>query len=603
MLEKIYIENFLSLVNEQELKISNRITTLIGGNAAGKTSILKAISKLNGESIDTKEKNINHKNDETKIFAKFRIRVSEQKEINSIYHDEDDNRFILYPASEDIFYNLYLKENGELEYSLCNQNEEEIDLIELSIPTIINYFDDLLKEIENDEVKIKIIDKISNKNTISKVLDELTEEEKNMITDNIKNMLSKLSKEITDLSNTLIPNYKFIYMNSFKDVLVDKILIDDIDKNKTVLNFLDIAGIKKEEIINAVNSDDRQQIRTIENKTVSVVTQHFKKIFSQVKDDEYFKISMTIDNKNRSLDFWIQNKITGEAVLPFSAESEGMQWYLSMYLRLYEYFNNIEENTKYILLLDEPNIYLHAEAQYDLLNNVFKQKLRDVQIIYSTHSPYMIDAEDLYSLRIVDKDDETKIFNMTIDYLKFKRKNEKIGDVDVLSPALIATGINISNQLTISPSDKIIVVEGPHDYYMLSAMKEILKIDDNDIKIIPCHGVTKVPFMCSYLYGLGYNIVALLDNDTDGRKTMKELSFENEDLDFIKVLLYSKKDNDSNNCILEDLFSEGDRIKYMPQKSTVNYRTIYDSRSNIKFDSETKSNFKNIFKFINNSFK
>ena len=49
MLEKIYIENFLSLVNEQELKISNRITTLIGGNAAGKTSILKAISKLNGE--------------------------------------------------------------------------------------------------------------------------------------------------------------------------------------------------------------------------------------------------------------------------------------------------------------------------------------------------------------------------------------------------------------------------------------------------------------------------------------------------------------------------------------------------------------------------
>lgn len=603
MLEKIYIENFLSLVNEQELKISNRITTLIGGNAAGKTSILKAINKLNGESIDTKEKNINHKSDETKIFAKFRISVSDQKEINSIYHDKDDNRFILYPDSEDIFYNLYLKENGELEYSLCNQNEEEIDLVELLIPTIINYFDDLLKEIENDEVKIKIIDKISNKNTISKVLDELTEEEKNMITDNIKNMLSKLSKEITDLSNTLIPNYKFIYMNSFKDVLVDKILIADIDKNKTVLNFLDIAGIKKEEIVNAVNSDDRQQIRTIENKTVSVVTQHFKKIFSQVKDDEYFKISMTIDNKNRSLDFWIQNKITGEAVLPFSAESEGMQWYLSMYLRLYEYFNNIEENTKYILLLDEPNIYLHAEAQYDLLNNVFKQKLRDVQIIYSTHSPYMIDAEDLYSLRIVDKDDGTKIFNMTIDYLKFKRKNEKIGDVDVLSPALIATGINISNQLTISPSDKIIVVEGPHDYYMLSAMKEILKIDDNDIKIIPCHGATKVPFMCSYLYGLGYNIVALLDNDTDGRKAMKELSFENEDLDFIKVLLYSKKDNDSNNCILEDLFSEGDRIKYMPQKSTVNYRTIYDSRSNIKFDSETKSNFKNIFKFINDSFK
>ena len=603
MLEKIYIENYLSLVNEQELKISNRITTLIGGNAAGKTSILKAISKLNGEPIDKKEKNINHKNDETKIFAKFRISIENQKEINKIYSNADDSRFILFPATEDIIYNLFLKENGELEYSLCNQNDEEIDLVELSIPIIIKFFDNLLKDTDNDEVKIKIIGKISNKNTISTVLNELSEDEKNLIADNIKDMLLKLSNEINNLSNTLIPNYKFIYMNSFKDVLVDKILIDDIDKNKTVLNFLDIAGIKKDEVASAVDSDDQQQIKTIENKTVSVVTQHFKKIFSQVKDDEYFKISMTIDNKNRALDFWIQNKITGEAVLPFSAESEGMQWYLSMYLKLYEYFNNKEDNTKYILLLDEPNIYLHAEAQYDLLNNVFKQKLRDVQIIYSTHSPYMIDAEDLFSLRIVDKDTETNIFNTTIDYLKFKRINEKIGDVDVLSPALIATGINISNQLAISPSDKIIVVEGPHDYYILSAMKEIVKIDDHNIKIIPCHGATKVPFMCSYLYGLGYNIVALLDNDSDGRKAMKELSFENENMDFINVLLYRKKDDDSNNCVLEDLFSENDRSKYMPQKSTINYRSIYDSKSDIKFDSETKSNFKNIFKNINNSFK
>ena len=119
MLEKIYIENFLSLVNEQELKISNRITTLIGGNAAGKTSILRAISKLNGELIDKKEKNINHKDDETKIFAKFRISDKVQGEINEVYHNQDESRLILYPASEDIFYNLNLKENGELEYFLC----------------------------------------------------------------------------------------------------------------------------------------------------------------------------------------------------------------------------------------------------------------------------------------------------------------------------------------------------------------------------------------------------------------------------------------------------------------------------------------------------
>ncbi len=602
MLEKIFIKNYLSIVNEQELKISNRITTLIGGNAAGKTSILKAISKLNGEIIDKKEKNINHINDETKITAKFRLSKKVLKEINKKYIELNGESFILFPTDEDLILELYLCENGELEYDLFNNNGDKIDLVDLSIKKITKAFDKLLSSVEDNSLRIKIIGMLSKEDTISTIMEKLSNEEKSKINDEIKNSLNKISSEVKNYSLNLIPNFKFIYMNSFKDVLIDKISIDSIDTNKTVLNFLDIANITKEEIISAVDTDDSQSIKTIENKTVSVVTKHFKKIFSQVKDDEFFKISMTIDNKNRTLNFWIQNKITGEAVLPFSSESEGMQWYLSMYLRLYEYFNNTNINTTYILLLDEPNIYLHAEAQFDLLNNVFKEKLYDVQIIYSTHSPYMIDAEDLYSLRIVDKDDETKIFNTTKDYLKFKNKEEKIGDVDVLSPALIATGINISNQLTISPKDKIVVVEGPHDYYMLSAMKEILKIKDKNIKFIPCQGATKVPFMCSYLYGLGYNVVAVLDNDTDGRKAKQELQFQNEDLKFISAILYECENISNGDCLLEDLFSQEDKEMHMPQKSTINYRKIYDTRDIIEFEEETKNNFKHIFDVIDNEF-
>ena len=50
-----------------------------------------------------------------------------------------------------------------------------------------------------------------------------------------------------------------------------------------------------------------------------------------------------------------------------------------------EYFEkDANDLTNYILLIDEPNIYLHASAQLDLLNNIFKEKLRDIQIIYTT---------------------------------------------------------------------------------------------------------------------------------------------------------------------------------------------------------------------------
>lgn len=599
MLEKVFIENFLSIYNNQELKVSNKLTTLIGGNASGKSTILKAINKMNGEKIDIKEKNINRLDDKTKISMKFYLDKSTRKKLNEAYMN-DDNKILRLPDI-DLYYYLYLDETGELQYELKDKEDNQVNIIELNIKNLSKYFEQNLKG-HNSQIKKKIQEIILNLDKDTDILANLTEEEQSILEQNIKDDFNKLKIELKDVENKLLPNYKFIYMNSFKDILVDDITIDSIEKNSTVVNFLNIAGITKDEIVKAVDNDDQQKIRTIENKTISIVTKHFKKIFSQVKDDDMFKLSMTIDNKNRKLNFWIQNKITGESVLPFTSESEGMQWYLSMYLRLYEYFINETKNTSYVLLLDEPNIYLHAEAQYDLLNNVFKEKLNDVQIIYSTHSPYMIDANDLFSIRIIDKDDETKIFNNTIDYLKFKRKGEKLNDVDVLSPVLISTGINISNQLTISPSDKIIVVEGPHEYYAFAAMKKILKIKDNNLKIIPCQGATKVPFMCSYLYGLGYCVTAVFDNDKEGRDNLEILKYQNEDLSLIHGLVYEKEGIDGN-CLLEDLFSQSDRKEYMPKKSTINYRKIYDESSKLNLEQETKDNFKHIFDMIENEFK
>lgn len=597
MLEKILIKNYLSIINEQELKISNRITTLIGGNATGKSTILKAINKLNGEKISDKEKNINHSDAVSSIMAKFRLNKDVINNLNKVYKLKNPNTILELSNNKEMFYYLYLNENGSLSYSLhYAEDDSEIELTECVLPLVIKFVDKKIEEIKNDDLKIKIINGLTNINTIKC----LSEEEKNIIGPELIKELGDIISELSNYDDEFLPKYKFVYMNSFKDILIDEIPISSIDSNKTVLNFLKIAGIKKDEIIKYVNEDNQQKIQLLQNKTISVVTDNFRKIFSQVKDDEYFKISMTIDTKNKKLNFWIQNKITQEAVLPFSEESEGMQWYLSLYLKLYEYFNKIDDKDYYILLIDEPNIYLHGEAQDDLLKSVFKEKLFDTQIIYTTHSPYMIDADDLYSIRIIDKEEETKIFNTTIEYLKFKKKEESLNDIDVLSPVLIATGITICNQLTIADDDKIVVVEGPHDYYILSAMNEILGLNDRKLKFIPCQGASKVPFMCGYLYGLGYNVLALLDDDTDGRKAIKELSYQNDDLHFIRAITYAK--NNGTKCILEELFSDSDSMQHIQPKSTIKYRNVYDSRHTISFDTETTANFNCVFKQINQAF-
>ena len=55
-----------------------------------------------------------------------------------------------------------------------------------------------------------------------------------------------------------------------------------------------------------------------------------------------------------------------------------------------------------ILLLDEPGLVLHASAQSDLLEYIEVELKPHHQVIYTTHSPFMVPADDLMSVRIVE---------------------------------------------------------------------------------------------------------------------------------------------------------------------------------------------------------
>ncbi len=55
-----------------------------------------------------------------------------------------------------------------------------------------------------------------------------------------------------------------------------------------------------------------------------------------------------------------------------------------------------------ILLLDEPGLTLHGTAQKDLLRYFAEQIAPNHQLIYTTHSPFMVPADDLASVRTVE---------------------------------------------------------------------------------------------------------------------------------------------------------------------------------------------------------
>ncbi|MBP7611044.1 MAG: ATP-binding protein [Steroidobacteraceae bacterium] len=83
---------------------------------------------------------------------------------------------------------------------------------------------------------------------------------------------------------------------------------------------------------------------------------------------------------------------------PESPRSTGLQWFLSFYLVFL--VESQGEHKRSVLLLDEPGMSLHPLAQRDL-SAFFDSLSSSNQILYTSHSPFLVDADRLERARKV----------------------------------------------------------------------------------------------------------------------------------------------------------------------------------------------------------
>lgn len=593
---RVAIKNFQSIKQEEVIKVNNTITTIIGLNESGKSTVLKAIKKLNGEKIEKKEKNKDrkYKNEESYITGRFLIKCFEIEKINK----QSNNKVLLFPE-KDIYVDVTIKDESTTRYfSISEKNgksAENFNMLDILINNLIRVTNELFlkyKLEKSDDFDEKL--KEAEDSNLEDIYKELIASYQGQ---NIYTELSALSRELKeDLWIDLVPKYKIIIFSS-SDILSDEVLISEAKKSIQVNNLLKIANIDIDELIDNVKNDDNEELKTYEGIYMNNVTRMFKKIFRQ--NDSEFNFQIRIDTKNNKILFYTFDKTSGTSPIPLKNRSDGFKWYFSIYITLYEYLQR-KDDIKYILLFDEPNLYLNPSAQFDLIERVFKKEFKDDQIIYTTHSPYMIDTTNFSSIRIVEKTDCSRLYNTTVDYLKAHKqvKNE----VDPMTPILTALNIDVSNNLIMNRNKKAVVVEGIDDVYIINGMKKKLKYEDNlkNINIIPCFGAGKIPLMFGYLYGMGYDVYALTDNDTNGIDALKEIiGDEGDDSVFYnKLMTYNGKIDSSKILLLEDLFSKKDLKDNLIPKNTVLYRDFYDRVEEIKLEEETLEKFKKLFDFI-----
>ena len=244
------------------------------------------------------------------------------------------------------------------------------------------------------------------------------------------------------------------------------------------------------------------------------LTQRFKEWWKQgdyrfrfEADGDHFRIWVADDRR--------------PAEVELEGRSTGLQWFLSFYLVFLVESRSNGEHGNAILLLDEPGLSLHPLAQHDL-SRFFDNLSATNQLIYTTHSPFLVHADRLDRARkvYVDEDGTTKV---TSDLRRGAEK--QAGAAYAVHSAL---GLSVAESLMLGCQP--VIVEGSSDQHYLTAIKTLL-ISNGDIapnrEIIfpPAGGTKNTRMVASILTGRDEELpYVILDGDAMGKKQTKELA-------------------------------------------------------------------------------
>ena len=240
--------------------------------------------------------------------------------------------------------------------------------------------------------------------------------------------------------------------------------------------------------------------RAIEMSSASQeMTQKFTSWWEQRKH----KFHYGIDGKNFRV--WVSDDLDSSEI-ELDQRSAGMQYFFSFYLVFLVEARG--KHTNSILLLDEPGMQFHGTAQQKTVE--FLNKIsNDNQLLYTTHSPFMIDGDHLENVKIVYEDEA--------NYGATKVSNDVWPkDKDSLFPLQAGLGYSLAQTLFYSKTQ--LVVEGLTDYNLLKAMNELLSqqkmtVLNPKIIITPAGGTKKLMPLASMLVGNEIKIIVLLDGE------------------------------------------------------------------------------------------
>ena len=180
------------------------------------------------------------------------------------------------------------------------------------------------------------------------------------------------------------------------------------------------------------------------------------------------------------------------------------------------------------LIMDEPGLTLHGKAQKDLLRYIHEKLEPEHQVIYTTHSPFMIDGNNIFSLRGVEDVVQRGTAPESEEVILGTKVTERIlsTDRDSILPLQGKVGYDIAQTLFVGPC--IFVVEGPAEWaYLKWFNRELIRRGKNGLdvrwSIAPAEGASKISAFVTLFRSQDLKIAALLDDHKEQKKLLEKL--------------------------------------------------------------------------------
>ena len=278
--------------------------------------------------------------------------------------------------------------------------------------------------------------------------------------------------------------------------------------------FRDVLGIPKSALLKLYQLSD--DAKSSGDALVAKWSEELERVLNLSRywqQDQDFSIRLTHHKGVISLE--IKDKT--QKTYMFRERSSGLRYFLSYYIQA-KAIEKTSTKRPIIILMDEPDSFLSIAGQRNLLavfESLIKGTRSNLQLVYTTHSPFLIHRNFPRRIRLVRKGDGEEGTQL-VDKARERR----------FEPIRSALGIDLSQTLFMGPVN--IVTEGPTDQYFISESIRFFAqgvpasdlINLNEVVVVSgesASGVYKLIAASKWADEIVPTAIAILDNDEGGR--------------------------------------------------------------------------------------